>query len=157
VVLALSISSSGQNVVLRGQVLNKENGAMLRQVQCVDTPAADPTLPFPPDFGGDIAGAPWKSGESVCLFVYQQTDSTRPPATARFDDLKFLSYEIPRIGIEAAVRLTWPSTGMKFGIEAAPTTKGPWSPVQDSVPPGFQQLTVPQSGWMQIFRAVQTP
>jgi hypothetical protein len=157
VVLAFSISSSGQNVVLTGQVLHKQTGAVLRQVQCVDTPAADPTLIFPPDWGADSAGAPWKNGESVCLFVYQQTDGTKPPASATFDNLEQLKYEIPSIGIEPAVRLTWPSTGMKFGIEAAPAVNGPWLPVQDSVPPGFQQMTVRQSSPIQFFRAVQKP
>ncbi len=157
VVLAFSLTSSGQNVLLTGKVLDKQTGAVLRQVQCVDTPAADPTLSFPPDFGADIAGAPWKNGESVCLFVYQQTDGTKPPATATFGALQFLTYEIPLIGIEPAVRLTWPSTPMNFGVEAAPTVNGPWSRVQDSVPPGFQQMTVRQNGPMQFFRAVQTP
>jgi hypothetical protein len=155
-------------VVLTGKVLDKQTGAVLCQQRYVDTPAADPSLSPAelaaitggrvwPDWGADPAGAPWKNGNSACLFVFQDTDGTKPSATATFDNLEFFKYEIPRIGIEPAVRLTWPDTGMNFGIEAAPSVNGPWSPVQNSVPPGFQQITVPQNGPMQIFRLQQAP
>lgn len=46
---------------------------------------------------------------------------------------------------------------MNFGVEAAPSVNGPWLPVQDSMPPGFQQMTVPQSGPMQFFHLRQAP
>ncbi len=168
VVLTLSITPAGQNVVLVGQVLDKQTGAVLYQQRYVDTPAADPSLNQTEiaaltgcrvwhDCGADLTGAPWKNGESACLFVFQDTDGTKLPATATFDNLELRKYEIPRIGIEPAVRLTWPSTGMNFGIEAAPSVNGPWSPVQNTVPPGFQQVTVPQNGPMQFCRLQQAP
>ena len=64
---------------------------------------------------------------------------------------------MPQISVEPTVRLSWPGTGMNFGVEAAPTVNGPWLPVQDSVPPCFEQMTLPQSAPMQFFRLVRAP
>lgn len=168
VVLTLSITPAGQNVVLTGQVLDKQTGAVLCQQRYVDTPAADPSLSQAEladltgcrvwhDWGADPAGAPWKNGNSACLFVFQDTDGTEPPATATFDNLELFMYEIPRVGIERAVRLAWPSTGMNFGVEGAPTLQGPWLPLNNTLFPGMQQITVPVNKSAEFFRLQQSP
>jgi hypothetical protein len=76
---------------------------------------------------------------------------------ATFDNLELLTYEVPQIALERAVRLTWPDTGMNYLIEAAPTALGPWLPFQDSVPPGMQQMTAPANGSMKFFRLREAP
>jgi hypothetical protein len=91
------------------------------------------------------------------LGVFQDTDGTKPPAEATFDNLEFRTYEVPQIALERAVRLTWPDTGTSYLIEAAPTVQGPWLPFQDSVLPGMQQMTAPANDIMKFFRPRQAP
>ena len=162
VVIALSITPSGQNVILTGRIIDKQTGAILHQITAVDTPAEDPALSPAElaqitgcqvwhDFGPDIAGAPWKNGNSVELFLVQDTDGTLPPAEATFDNIELLAYAVPQLSIERAVRLSWPATGTNFRIEAAPTVNGPWLPVLDPVIPNMNQLTVPGQWFHAIF------
>ena len=92
----------------------------------------------------------------VALGIAQYTDGQQPNPTAVFDNLEVQTSEIPSIGIQPGVRLTWPDVG-SYAVECAPTVNGPWLPVQNTIPPGCQQMTVPQSGPMQFFRLVQAP
>jgi len=168
VVLVLALTPVGQNVVVTARVLDKDNGAVLYQGSIVDTPASDPTLTQSQvaqltggrlwqDIRTDPSGAPWTSGTAPLLGVFQDTDGTKPPAEATFDNLEFRTYEVPQIALERAVRLTWPDTGTSYLIEAAPTVQGPWLPFQDSVLPGMQQMTAPANGSMKFFRLIQAP
>jgi hypothetical protein len=78
--------------------------------------------------------------------------------TAVFDNLEMRTSEIPPLGIEPAVRVSWPALdAIRYAIQAAPTVQGPWLPVQDSTIPGMNQMTVPANGLMRFFRAVQAP
>lgn len=134
----------------------------------MDTPASDPSLSAAEvaqitggtvwqDVGSDPAGAPWKNGTSPDLFVFQDTDGTKLPAEATFDNLELRTHEVPQVGIERAVRLIWPATGLNYAVEGAPTVQGPWLPVQESDIPGVQTMTLPLSGPAQFFRLQQAP
>ena len=105
----------------------------------------------------DVAGAPWSfSGPWLGLFQY--TDGTQPELDVTYDNLELRTSEIPGVGIERAVRLSWPvSSTINYAVEGAPTVQGPWLPVQDPVLPGFQQKTVPASDNMGFFRLRQAP
>jgi hypothetical protein len=168
VVLSLALTPVGQNVVVTARVLDKDNGAVLYQGSIVDTPASDPTLTQAQvaqltggrlwqDIRTDPSGAPWTNGTAPLLGVFQDTDGTKPPAEATFDNLEFRTYEVPQVALERAVRFSWPDTGMSYLIEAAPTVQGPWLPFQDSVLPGMQQMTAPANGSMKFFRLIQAP
>lgn len=167
-VLVLALTPVGQNVVLTGKVLDKASSAVLHQISIVDTPASDPTLtqaelaqltgcrPWN-DVITDPSGAPWTSGDAPLLAVFQDTDGTKPPAEATFDNLEMRTYEVPQVGIERAVQLTWPATGMNFAVEAAPTLQGPWLPLNNTLLPGMQQITVPVNKSAEFFRLQQVP
>ncbi len=168
VVMALSLTPSGANVILTGKVIDKLTGAVFCQITAVDTPAADRTLtaeelaqitgdPVWQGVAPDTAGAPWSSGNTVALLVSQRSDVVLPPAEATFDNVELLRFEVPQLVAERAVRLSWPATGMNFRIEAAPAVHGPWLPAQDALTPGMNQMTVPANGFMRCFRAVQAP
>jgi hypothetical protein len=167
VVLAFAVTAVGSNVLLTGKVLDKD-GIVLGQVSWEDTPAKDssPTAiewaslaggRVLQDVGPDAAGAPWKNGTSVFLAVFQNSDGTTSPAQVTFDNVELRTYEVPQVGYERALRLSWPNTGMPFAVESAPTVQGPWRPVLDSDLPGMQQLTVPANDWMKFFRLQQAP
>ena len=102
-------------------------------------------------------GAPFTSFGAV-LGLFQYTDGTKPAALVTYDNLEMRTSEVPGVGIEQAVRLSWPvSSAINYTVEGAPTPQGPWVPVQDAGVPGFQKLTVPANGLMQLFRMRQTP
>lgn len=167
-VLVLALTPDGPNVILTARVLDKGNGgAVLYERGIVDTPASDPSLDsaqiaaitgmtFPTPVP-DPSGAPWTSGNSPWIGVFQYTDGTLPAAEATFDNFELRTYEIPQVGIERAVQLAWPATGMNYAVEGGPTVQGPWLPVQESARPGMQQMTVPANGLMQFFRLRQAP
>jgi hypothetical protein len=72
--------------------------------------------------------------------------STCQSHVGRYDNLELRTSEVPLVAIERTVRVSWPvSATINYSVEAAPNVQGPWLPVQDSVFPGFQQITVPAS------------
>ena len=80
----------------------------------------------------------------------------RPSAT--FDTLEVRTSEIPLLGIERAVRLSWPASAtINYDLETAPRLRGPWLPVQELSVPRMQQLTVPASEVNKFFRLRQAP
>jgi len=105
----------------------------------------------------DAAEAPPSSFWSI-LGVFQNTDGHQPVPTATFDNLELWTSEIPPIGIERAVRVSWPVVGtINYAVQGAPTVQGPWLPVQDQSIPGFQTMTVPANSPAQVFRLIQAP
>ncbi|HRY50590.1 MAG TPA: hypothetical protein P5186_21275 [Candidatus Paceibacterota bacterium] len=162
-ILVLALTPAGPNVILTARVLDKGNGgAVLYERSIMDTPASDPSLDSPQlaaitgvtvQVKDDPSGAPWTSGALVWLGVFQYTDGTLPPAEATFDNFELRTYEVPPIGIERAVQLTWPApTGMNYAVEGGPTVQGPWLPVNDVATPGLKQMTVPANDIMKFFR-----
>jgi hypothetical protein len=90
--------------------------------------------------------------------VSQYTDGTLPAVEATFDNFEMRTYEIPPLGIQRAMRLTWPApAGVNWAVESAPTVQGPWVTIQDPVLPGLQQMTVPANDIMRFFRLHQSP
>ena len=140
-VLVLALTPAGPNVILTARVLDKSNGgAVLYERSIVDTPASDPSLNSAqiaaitgmtfPNPVPDPSGAPWTSGDSPWIGVFQYTDGTLPAAEATFDNFELRTYEVPQVGIERAVQLTWPApTGMNYAVESGPTVQGPWLPI----------------------------
>ena len=133
----------------------------------MDTPGSDPTLTVAQfqaltsirflDLVADSAEAPITSA-GVILGVFQNTDGHQPVPKAIWDSLELRTSEIPFLGIERAVRVSWPASAtINYAVEGAPTVEGPWLPVQDSTIPGMNQMTVPASGFMRFFRPVQAP
>ena len=92
----------------------------------------------------DQKGTPVFAGDRLDLEIFQNNDGTKPEATATFDNLALRRYEIPPVGVERAVRLTWP--------ESAVAAVGPWLPLNNPTGPGLKQLTVPATSDMQFFR-----
>lgn len=167
-VLVLALTPAGPNVILTARVLDKSNGeAVLYERSTVDTPASDPSLSSAQitaitgmtlQVQSDPGGAPWTSGVSPWLGVWQYTDGTLPAAEATFDNFELRTYEIPEVGIERAVQLTWPvPSGMNYAVEGAPTAQGPFLPVPEWSMPGMQTMTVPASEAARFFRLRQAP
>jgi hypothetical protein len=167
VVLSLALTGDGTNLVLTARVFDKaEPGIVLYERTYLDTPASDVVLSSQqivtlvggsvPGFGSD-PGPAWNSGQRVWLGVWQLTDGTKSPAEASFDNVELRAYEVPPIGIQGAVRLTWPATGLNFAVEGAPTLQGPWLPLNNSLLPGMQQITVPVNKSVEFFRLQQSP
>ncbi len=168
VVMSLALTDAGENLLLTARVFDKTDPTkLLYERAYLDTPASDEVLSSQgiadlvgaslSGFGSD-PGAAWKTGQRVWLGVWQNTDGTKPAAEAAFDNLELRTYEIPQVGIQRAVRLTWPApTGLNWAVEGAPTVQGPWLPVQNSVLPGLQQMTVPANDIMKFFRLQQAP
>jgi len=169
VVLVLALTPVGQNVVVTAKVLDKADGAVLHQSSVVDTPASDPALTrdevaqltggiLLDDLRSDPSGAPWTSGVAFLLGVFQNTDGTLSAAEATFDNFELRTYEVPPVGIERTVQLTWPApAGMNYAVEGAPTVQGPWLPIDDVATPGLKQMTVPANDIMKFFRLQQAP
>ena len=147
--------------------LGQENpDAVLYERTFVDTPQADPALTsaefealsgmrmrFVPD-----VKAPAYTFGNVGLHLWQYTDGKQPAAEATFDNLELRTYEVPLVGIERAVRLSWPaSAAIHYAVEGAPTVQGPWLPVQEPVTPGMNQMAVPANEFMEFFRLRQAP
>ena len=101
--------------------------------------------------------SPFLSGNNAVLGVAPNWELQASDASASFDNFGRRAYEVPPVGIERTVRLSWPSTGMNFAVEAAPTVQGPWLPVQDPVLPGLEQKAVPANDLMMFFRLQQAP
>jgi hypothetical protein len=168
IVLSLALTPVGGNVVVTGKVLDKNDGAVIAQVVATDTPASDPTLSASEvaqltggrtwlDTAPDPSGAPYTSGIAPLIVVFQDSDVAPLTAMATFDNFELLTYEVPPVGIQRAVQLTWPDTGMNFAVEAAPTVQGPWLPANDQLPPGVQQMTFPANGSKMFWRLIQAP
>lgn len=164
-VLTLALTPSGQNLILTARVLDRDNEAVIYEKSFLDTPGSDPSLTSAQvqaligatwlTVVNDPAGPRWTTFRSPWLGLLMHTAGTTGEVT--FDHFEMRTYEVPPVGIHRAVQLTWPDTGLSFGVEAAPSVNGPWLPVQNSAPPGCQQMTVPQSGPMQFFRLQQSP
>jgi hypothetical protein len=167
VVMSLALTGAGENNVLAARIFDKADPRILiHELTYLDTPASDAVLSSQEiaelvgaslsGFGSD-PGAAWKTGQRVWLGVWQNTDGTKPAAEAAFDNLELRTYEVPQVGIERAVRLSWPAMGMNYAVEGAPTLQGPWMPVQDTAVPGMNQMTAPASDIMGFFRLRQAP
>jgi hypothetical protein len=163
VVLSLTMTRAQTNLVLTARVLEPgEQGAVLFERSVVDTPEADPTLTTAEfetltgmrlPWNKDVKGMPLFSGDYLDLEIFQYNDGTKPEATAVFDNLELRRYEVPQVGIERAMRLTWPApAGVNYAVEAAPTVLGPWLLINDTALPGLKQMTVPANRDMQFFR-----
>ena len=168
VVLSLALTRVDPNVVVTVRVLDKDNQeAVLYQRSVVDTPQADRTLTSAELLAlsgmnlsvlPDVSGPPLSSGNAVFLHAFQYTDGTQPQLDVTYDNLELRTSEVPGVGIERAVRLSWPvSSIINYAVEGAPTVQGPWLPVQDTAVPGMNQMTAPASELMQFFRLRQSP
>jgi hypothetical protein len=168
VVVAFALTRVQPNLVITTRVPDKADPSqVLFQHSVVDTPGSDPALtvaqfqaltgiPFL-DLVPDAAEPP-PANVAALLGVFQNTDGHQPVPTAVWDNLELRTSEIPQLGIERAVRVSWPALGtLNYAIEGAPTAQGPWQPVQDATIPGMNQMAVPASGVMRFFRAVQAP
>ena len=167
VVLSLALTRTDPNLTLTARVLDKDNQeTVLYQRTFVDTPQADATLTTAQllalsgmrlSIEPDITGSPITSGDTVFLDAWQYTDGNQPEADVTYDNLEMRTTEIPPTGIERAVRLSWPMTGLNYTVQWAPTPQGPWQPVPDQSIPGMNQMNVPASSTMQYFRLIQAP
>lgn len=169
VILVLALTPAGQNLLLTGKVLDKDNGAVLYQKTIVDTPESDPSMSAVPlsqvtgcrvwpDIVADPAGAPWFNGVAAYVMVFQDTDGTKPPAEATFANLQLRTYEVPQVGIDRAVQLSWPAAaGVNYLVEGAPSPEGPWLPVQELAIPDLQKTTVPLTAPAHFFRLMEAP
>jgi len=168
VLMALALTREQPNLILTARVLDKADpNTVLFEHSVVDTPGSDPTLSASQflaltgmnitDGVADAAEAP-PTMVGASLGVYQYTDGYAPVPKAVFDNLELRTSELPFVGIERAVRLSWPALDtLNYAVEGGPTVQGPWVPVQDSTIPGMNQMTVPANGFMRFFRAVQAP
>lgn len=169
VVLALALTRVQANLVISGRVLEKaDTNLVLYHCAFEDTPQADPTLTTAQfqavtgmsltDLNPDAVERPFYTSVGTGLGLFQQTDGHQPRPTAVFDNLELRTSEIPPVGIERAVRLSWPaSTAINYSLEAAPTVQGPWLPVEDLNMPGMQQRTIPATSPTQFIRLIQAP
>ncbi|HOW66697.1 MAG TPA: hypothetical protein P5186_21785 [Candidatus Paceibacterota bacterium] len=169
VVLAFALTREDPNVVITARVLDMAdpNHALFSH-SVLDTPASDPSL-TPAQFYTstgmqmpvlvpDAAEPPPTSSIGTCLGLFQYTDGQQPAPTAVYDNFELRTSGIPFVGVERAVRLSWPvSATINYAVEAAPTVLGPWLPLQDQTLPGFQIMTVPATEATQFFRLIQTP
>ena len=169
IVLSLSLTPVGGNVVLTGKVLDKDNGAAIAQVVATDTSGSDPTLSaseLAAVTGGrvwsggirtDPVGLPFTSGVCPLISVHQESDVAPVTVFATFDNLELRTYEVSQIGYERALRLFWPDTGMNFLVEGASSPEGPWLPVQSSEIPGMHYFTIPMGAQQEFFQLQQAP
>jgi hypothetical protein len=168
VVLALALTRVQPNLVITARVLDKADpNTVLYQGTVVDTPKADQTVTVDQfqaltgvrleELVPDVPGPPL-SQFRVESGVFQYTDGTQPAPSATFDNFEVRTSEIPPVGIEPAVRLSWPASAtINYAPVGAPTVQGPWLPVQGLEIPGMQQVTVPLSGSAQFFHLQQAP
>jgi len=167
VVLSLALTRTDPRLALTARVLDKDNQeAVLYQRTVVDTPQADATLTSDQLLAlssmkltivPDIADPPITAGDAVFLDAWQYTDGDRPEVSVTYDNLEMRTTEIPSTGIERAVRLSWPTTGLNYAAQWAPTLQGPWQPVPEQTIPGMNQMTLPASSLMQFFRLIWAP
>ncbi len=167
VVLCLALTRVDPNVVVTARVLDKDNQeAVLYQRSIVDTPKADPTLTsaeLRALSGMNLtaftdSAPPLTSGDKIVLWGFQYTDGHQPEVDVTYANLKLRTSEIPALGIERTVRLSWPASAtINYSVEGAPTLLGPWLAVQEPAILGMQQMTVPLSGPAQFFRLREAP
>jgi hypothetical protein len=167
VVMSLALTKVGQNLVLTGRILEKAAPSnVLGQLSFLDTPDADAVLSSqevadliggPVSGFGPDPGAFWTTGQRAWLGVWQYTDGTEPPAQVAFDNVQFRTYDVPPIGIERAVRISFPDLGGNGRIEAASDVQGPYLPVQFLDLPGMKTLTLPVRGPTRFIRVHQAP
>lgn len=170
VTLAVALTRQDPNAVITARVLDKADPSkVLFTHSYVDTPTSDPTLTgaeFEALTGMQISGLspdaveppPTKVKVGALLGLFQYTDGKQPAPAAVWGNLELRTSEIPILGIEGAVRISWPgSATLSYAIQGAPTVQGPWLPVEDQTVPGFQNMTVPANDFMRVFRAVQSP
>lgn len=164
ILLSGAMTRAGSDLILTARLLDKANpNLVLQEISAIDTPLRDPTLntaqvealtgvheACPPDG----IGAPYLYGNRYFLAVIRHTGGTAlPAAEATFDNLELRTYEVPPVGIERAVRLTWPaSSTVDFAVEGGPTVNGPWLPLTDQSLTGLKQTTVPANRDLQFFR-----
>ncbi|MHC1767459.1 MAG: hypothetical protein AB9869_24795 [Verrucomicrobiia bacterium] len=168
VVLAVALSREDPNVVITARVLDKADpNDVLFAHSYVDTPGSESSLTGAQfealtgmrfvDLVPDAAEAP-PTQVGGLLGLFQYTDGQQPVPTAVYENFELRTSEIPFVGIEQAVRLSWPASAtINYAVEGAPTVQGPWLPVQDQTIPGFQTVTVPVSSPAQFFRLVLAP
>lgn len=164
-VLTLALTPSGQNLILTARVLDRDNEAVIYEKSFLDTPGSDPSLTSAQvqtvvgatwlTVVNDPAGPRWTTFRSPWLGLLMHTDGTTGEVT--FDHFEMRTYEVPTIGIQRAVQLTWPDMGMNFAVEGAPTLQGPWLPLNNTLLPGMQQITVPVNKSAEFFRLQQVP
>jgi hypothetical protein len=168
-VLVLALTPSGNNVIVTGRVLDRDNSeALICETSVLDTPGSDSSLTAAQVAGitgmdllgvvPDPALAPWTFGTSPVLLMVQHTDGTLPPAEVTFAHFELRTCDIPQVGISRAVQVTLPCpAGTSYSLESAPTLQGPWLPVNFQVPPGMQQFTLPSSKQAEFFRLQLAP
>jgi len=101
--------------------------------------------------------APLLVGNNAVVAVAPKPELPSSNAAVTFDNLERRVYDVPSVGIQRGVLLTWPATGKNYGVEAAPTPQGPWSRVLDSTPLDFEQVALPQDDLMGYFQLIEIP
>jgi hypothetical protein len=140
VVMALALTRVDPDLVITIRVLDKADpNTVLYQRAVVDTPGADPSLTAAQvqaltgrsltSVVPDSSGPPLTQQFQAVLGVCQYTAGNQPRPRAVLDNLELRTSEIPPVGIEGAMRLSWPaSTSINYAVEGAPTVQGPWLP-----------------------------
>ena len=165
--MSLALTKVGQNLLLTARVFEKTAPTnLLAQLSYLDTPASDQVLSSQDiadliganvlGFGPD-PGPFWTTGQRAWLGIWQYTDGTKPAAEAIFDNVQLCTYEVPPVGIERSVRVSWPATGQSYMLQWASAPQGPWQSVPDWTLPGMNQTTVPASGIMRFVRLILAP
>jgi len=168
VIMAVALTRQDPNVVITTRVLDKAdpNKALFAH-SYLDTPASDTSLTaseLQALTGMQITGLfpdaaePPPNVVGVCLGLFQYTNGKQPAPTAVYDNLEMRTSEIPLLGLERAVRLSWPaSPSVNYAVQSAPAVQGPYTPVEDLAMPGFNQMTVPMSDPAGFFRLIPAP
>lgn len=168
IVLALALTRVDSSLAITARVLEKANpNNVLFSHSYLDTPASDPSLTSAQFYAltgmqmsalvPDAAEAP-PTAVWTLLGLFQYTDGHQPAATAVFANFEVRTSEIPPVGVERAVRLSWPaSAAINYAVQSAPTAQGPWQLVPDQTIPGFQTMALPANSSAQFFRLIQAP
>jgi len=161
VTLSMELTGVGSSVRITCRVLDLDaGGAVLFERTVLDTPEIDPTVPAPPGMGTGTpdSGPPFGLTGSSGTFLYmaQVTDGSQPEVEVIYDNFTWEYRSAAELNIERAVRLSWPAFSTPFIVEGAPSTSGPWTPVNEPVlqTNGMNWVTVPTplSQTMQVFR-----
>jgi hypothetical protein len=161
VTLSMAITLVDPDVVIRVAVLDKDaNDAVLFQRTVTDTEAIDPTVAsfrghtFYPD-----PGPPWRNANAIDLAVLSMSSERQADFRLVLDNFTYSRSSEPAIGVERAVRLSWPARPGSWVVEGAKQLEGPWVEVQEpsTTIPGIQQVTVPAqlAEEMKVFRLRQ--
>lgn len=163
VILSLAILNLEPNLVVTARVLDKSNpSTVLYERTVIDTPSIDASINTAQfqaitgmrltDLSSDVAGKALSSFGSS-LGVWQYSDGSQGQAEATFDNLEVRTYEVPKVSVERAVRLTFPwRANAGYVVEAAPSVLGPFVPLSLPEMPGLQQVTVPATEDLKFFR-----